>query len=132
MTIRRGQGFYCKRSVWHCILMHYISANPYSSHTSTLSFLEFTSVQRLSNWLAYFHEHRENGLPFQKFWVFAFTNCILFCSQEDDGTSWVVSIENKWNVCSCWTRWKLSGFEWNVCWMLGCTNEIRGYIGKKR
>lgn len=58
--------------------MHYVSANPYSSHTSTLSFLELTSVQRLSNWIAYFHEHRENGLPFQKFSEFLPLQ-IVFC-----------------------------------------------------
>lgn len=38
--------------------MHYISAHPYS-HTSTLSFLAFTLVQRLSNWIAYFHKQKE-------------------------------------------------------------------------
>lgn len=41
----------------HCIVTHYISASLYCSHTSTLSFLEFTLVQRLSNWIDYFHEH---------------------------------------------------------------------------
>lgn len=43
-----------------------------------MSFLEFTLVQRLSNWIAYFHEHRENGLPFQKFSEFLPLN-IVFC-----------------------------------------------------
>lgn len=32
-----------------------------------MSFLEFTLVRKLTNWIAYFHEHRANGLPFQKF-----------------------------------------------------------------
>lgn len=43
-----------------------------------MSFLEFTLVQKLSNWIAYFHEHRENGLPFLKLSEFLPLNIVFY------------------------------------------------------
>lgn len=93
-TGKSNQGIYCKWRVWHCIVMHYISAESLFPYFN-MSFLEFTLVQKLSNWIAYFHEHRENGLPFLKFSEFLPLNILFYFVAR-----------GRWHFvgCICWDR----------------------------